>query len=115
LVLTLPEVLFAGGTAELKESAQRDLVVILAYLREHPDQGLLIESRTESRTGTTESASRSRELSLRRGTTVEAFFLRNGIDPARLRVRGLGKDEPIASNPPTSAGALMGRPSTATA
>jgi outer membrane protein OmpA-like peptidoglycan-associated protein len=98
IVLTIPDVLFEVDKADLKASAQRDLVAIAAYLKEYPDQKVLIEGHTDS-TGT---EAYNHELSLRRGTAVETFFLRNGVDPQRLQVRGLGEDHPIASNATTS-------------
>jgi len=94
IVLTIPDVLFEVHKTNVKASAQRDLVAIAAYLKEHPDQKVLIEGHTDS-TGT---ESYNHELSLRRGTVVETFFLRSGVDPERLQVRGLGEDHPIASN-----------------
>jgi len=94
IVLTIPDVLFEVHKTNVKASAQRDLVAIAAYLKEHPDQKVLIEGHTDS-TGT---ESYNHELSLRRGTIVETFFLRSGVDPERLQVRGLGEEHPIASN-----------------
>jgi outer membrane protein OmpA-like peptidoglycan-associated protein len=94
IVLTIPDVLFQVDKADLKVEAQRDLTAIAAYLKERPDQKVLIEGHTDS-TGT---EAYNHELSLRRGTTVETFFLRRGVDPDRLEVRGLGEDHPVASN-----------------
>lgn len=94
IVLTIPDVLFEGNRADLKASAQRDLVAIATYLKERPGQKTLIEGHTDS-TGT---ESHNQELSLRRGTAVETFFLRHGVDPNQVDVRGLGEDDPVASN-----------------
>lgn len=94
IVLTIPDVLFEVDKAELKTNAQRDLAAIAAYLKEQPAQKVLIEGHTDS-TGT---ETYNHELSLRRSTAVETFFLRNGVDPKLLEVRGLGEDQPIASN-----------------
>lgn len=104
LVLTIPDVLFEVDKAELKAGAQRDLAAIASYLKENPSQKALIEGHTDS-TGT---EAHNHELSLRRGTAVETFFLRNGVDPDRLEVRGLGEDHPIASND-TSSGRQQNR------
>jgi outer membrane protein OmpA-like peptidoglycan-associated protein len=104
IVLTIPDVLFEVDKADLKASAQRDLGAIASYLRAHPDQRVLIEGHTDS-TGT---EAYNHELSLRRGTAVETFFLRYGVGPERLQVRGLGEDRPIASNA-TSSGRQQNR------
>jgi outer membrane protein OmpA-like peptidoglycan-associated protein len=66
IVLTIPDVLFQVDKADLKVEAQRDLTAIAAYLKERPDQKVLIEGHTDS-TGT---EAYNHELSLRRGTTV---------------------------------------------
>jgi outer membrane protein OmpA-like peptidoglycan-associated protein len=94
IVLTIPDVLFEVDKADLKVAAQRDLVAIATYLKDSPGQKVLIEGHTDS-TGT---ETHNHELSLRRGTTVETFFLKQGVDPERIEVRGLGEDQPIASN-----------------
>ncbi len=104
IVLTIPDVLFEVDKAELKTGALRDLASIAAYLKGNPTQQVLIEGHTDS-TGT---ESHNHELSLRRGTAVETFFLRNGVDPRRIQVRGLGEDHPIASNG-TSSGRQQNR------
>jgi outer membrane protein OmpA-like peptidoglycan-associated protein len=96
VVLTIPDVLFEVDKAELKASAQRDLVSIAAFLKEHPDQKILIEDHTVS-SGT---VSNDHER-FRRGTVVATFFLRKGVDPKRLEVRGLGENQPIASSTTT--------------
>jgi len=94
LVFTIPDVLFEVGKADLRIDAQRELTAIAASLREHPQQKVAIEGHTDS-TGTSTS---NHELSLRRSTVVEAFFLKHGVDPERLEVRGLGEERPVASN-----------------
>jgi OmpA-OmpF porin, OOP family len=94
LILTMPDALFEREQAALKVTAQHDLTLIASYLKQHPDQRVLIEGYTDS-TGT---EAHNRDLSLRRGTAVETVFLRNGVDPHRLRVHGLGEEHPIASN-----------------
>ncbi len=97
-VLTIPGSLFEVDRADLKAGAQRDLVVIAAYLTNHTRQSVLIEGHTDS-IGT---QAHNHELSLLRGTAVEAFFLRKGVDPERIEVRGFGEDRPIASNGTTA-------------
>lgn len=94
LVFTIPDVLFEVGKADLRVDAQRELTAIAASLREHPRQKVSIEGHTDS-TGTSSS---NHELSLRRSTVVETFFLKHGVDPERLEVRGLGEKHPVASN-----------------
>jgi outer membrane protein OmpA-like peptidoglycan-associated protein len=98
VVLTIPDALFEVGKADLKASAERDLVSITAFLNAHPDQKVSIEAH-----GSPSSAeAHDHELALRRVTVVETFFLRKGIDPARLEIAGLSENQPIASNAPAA-------------
>jgi outer membrane protein OmpA-like peptidoglycan-associated protein len=94
LVFTIPDVLFEVGKADLRIDAKRELIAIATSLKEHPSQRVLIEGHTDA----SGSTRRNQELSLRRSTMVEAFFLKQGIDPERLEVRGRGEERPIASN-----------------
>jgi outer membrane protein OmpA-like peptidoglycan-associated protein len=94
LVFTIPDVLFEEGKADLRIDAKRELLAIATSLKEHPNQRVLIEGHTDS----TGSSPRNHELSLRRSTMVETFFLKQGIDPERIEVRGRGEEQPIASN-----------------
>ncbi len=94
IVLTIPGVLFDADAADMNVSAQHDLAAIASYLKEHPAQHVVIEGHTDS-IGT---EAHNHDLSLRRSTVVETFFLQNGVDPERLDVRGLGEDHPVASN-----------------
>lgn len=94
LVFTIPDVLFEVGEADLRTDARRELTAIAASLKEHPAQKVLIEGHTDS----SGSSTRNHELALRRGTVVETFFLKHGVDPEQLEVRGRGEEQPIASN-----------------
>lgn len=94
LVLTIPGGAFVHHKAEMKASVQPDLVAVTTYLKQHPDRKVLIEGYTDSHG----NPAVNRELSLRNGTAVQAFFLKNGIDPERIEVHGRGAENPIASN-----------------
>ncbi len=90
VVLTLPDALFKSGRAELKATAQRDLLAIASYLKAHPSQHAVIESY---------AARGPRDLALRRGTAIETLFLRNAVDPERLEVRTVGGSETATGTP----------------
>jgi outer membrane protein OmpA-like peptidoglycan-associated protein len=94
LVLTLGDGLFDADKADLKADGRRDLVVIAEYLKAHTAQRVLIEGHSDD----SGNEAAGREISLRRATAVETFLLRNGVDPERLEVRGLGATKPVASN-----------------
>jgi len=94
IVLTIPDRLFDADKPELKPDGRRELAAVAVYLKEHTERRALIEGHTDN----TGNDARNRELSLGRGTAVETFLLKNGVDPERMEVRGLGAAQPVASN-----------------
>jgi outer membrane protein OmpA-like peptidoglycan-associated protein len=104
VVVTIPDGFFEVDKAELRAGARPDLMAIAAYLKEHPGRKALIEGHTDS----TGSPAHNVELSRRRATSVEAFLLRNGVDPERIVARGVGEAEPVATNR-TAAGRQQNR------
>lgn len=94
IVITIPDGFFEVDKAELRAGARPDLMAIAAYLKEHSGRKALIEGYTDS----SGSSAHNTELSLQRGTAVEAFLLKNGVDPEHVDVRGLGERHPVASN-----------------
>ena len=94
LVLTVPDALFDANRPDLKADGRRELAAVAAYLKAHADQKALIEGHTDDAGGEKER----REMSLARGTSVETFLLKTGVDPEHLEVRGLGSADPVATN-----------------
>jgi outer membrane protein OmpA-like peptidoglycan-associated protein len=94
IVLTVPDRLFDADRPELKPDARRELAAVAVYLKEHRERRALIEGHTDD----SGDDARNRDVSLKRGTAVETFLLKNGVDPERMEVRGLGAAQPIASN-----------------
>ena len=95
VVLSDDSIRFNTGEAVLSDEARTTLTDLATRLKaDNKNVYLEIQGFTDS-TGT---ETHNHELSLRRGTTVETFFLRQGVDPERIEVRGLGEDQPVASN-----------------
>jgi outer membrane protein OmpA-like peptidoglycan-associated protein len=94
IVLTVPDRLFDADRPELKPDGRRELAAVAVYLKDHRERRAMIEGHTDA----AGDEARNREISLKRGTAVEAFLLKNGVDPERMEVRGLGAAQPIASN-----------------
>lgn len=94
LVLTLGDVLFDYNRASLKPGAQQNLYRLVTYLKEHPQQLIVIEGHTDSHG----SDSYNLDLSQRRAQAVQGFLIGNGIGPERITARGLGEGYPLASN-----------------
>ena len=94
LVLTLGDVLFDTGRAELNSGATRKLDQLAQFLSEHPDRRVQIDGFTDS----VGSDSYNQELSQRRADSVKSALLTRGVDPSRISTEGYGKAFPVASN-----------------
>jgi outer membrane protein OmpA-like peptidoglycan-associated protein len=94
LVLTLGDVLFDTGRAELKSGAGRKLDQLAQFLVEHPDRRVQIDGFTDS-VGTD---SYNEDLSQRRADSVKAALINRGVDPSRIGTEGYGKAYPVATN-----------------
>jgi outer membrane protein OmpA-like peptidoglycan-associated protein len=94
LVLTLGDVLFDTGRAELNPGAGRKLDQLAQFLGEHKDRRVQIDGFTDS-VGTD---SFNEQLSQRRADAVKAALITRGIDPSRISTEGYGKAFPVANN-----------------
>jgi outer membrane protein OmpA-like peptidoglycan-associated protein len=94
MVLTLGDVLFDTGRAELKPGAGRTLDQLAQFLSEHPERRVQIDGFTDS----VGSDAYNEELSQRRADAVKTALMTRGIDPARIGTEGYGKAYPVASN-----------------
>lgn len=103
-VVTLGDVLFETGRAELKPGAARSLDQLAQALRSDDRSSVAIEGHTDS----TGSRDYNVDLSLRRAQSVQAYLVAHGVSPARITVRGMGPDFPVAGNDSAS-GRLQNR------
>lgn len=94
MVLTLGDVLFDTGRADLKPGAGRTLDQLTQFLTEHPDRRVQIDGFTDS-VGTD---SYNEELSQRRANTVREALISRGIESSRIGTEGYGKSYPVANN-----------------
>jgi outer membrane protein OmpA-like peptidoglycan-associated protein len=94
LVLTLGDVLFDTGKADLNPGAGRNLDQLVLFLTDHPERHVEIDGYTDS-VGTD---SFNLDLSQRRADAVRSVLVNRGIDSARIVSRGYGKDYSVASN-----------------
>jgi outer membrane protein OmpA-like peptidoglycan-associated protein len=94
LVLTLGDVLFDTGKAELNPGASRNLDQLVLFLTDHPERRVEIDGYTDN-VGTD---SFNLSLSERRADTVRNVLINRGIDSSRIVARGYGKDFGVASN-----------------
>jgi outer membrane protein OmpA-like peptidoglycan-associated protein len=94
LVLTLGDVLFETGKADLRPGALRNLYPLVTFLQKYPERRVVIEGHTDS----VGSEAYNLDLSQRRADAVRDFLLQNGVNAAQLTTHGYGKASPVASN-----------------
>jgi outer membrane protein OmpA-like peptidoglycan-associated protein len=94
LVVTLGDVLFASGRADLKDGADRNLNKLVAFLNKYPDRSVRIEGYTDS----VGSEDFNLGLSQRRADSVRSYLVNQGIGSERLTTSGKGEADPVAGN-----------------
>jgi len=94
LVVTLGDMLFDTGRAELKSGAGRQLDMIGTFLQDHPERKVLIEGFTDN----VGSEAYNQELSQRRAEAVRTALATRGVDASRIDVAGYGEEYPVGTN-----------------
>ena len=94
LVLTLGDVLFDTGKAQLNPGSSRKLDQLAQFLTEHPDRRVQIDGFTDS----VGSDSYNMSLSQERADTVRSSLISRGVDRSRIGSQGYGKGFPVATN-----------------
>ncbi|CAI8972616.1 OmpA-OmpF porin, OOP family [Pseudomonas donghuensis] len=94
LVMTLGDVLFDTGHAELKNSASRTVLKLVQFLQLNPKRVVRIEGYTDS-TGTPED---NLKLSRDRAQAVADMLIDLGVDEKRIQVEGYGDQYPVEAN-----------------
>ena len=94
LVLTLGDVLFTTGKADLKSGATGNLNKLAAFLDKYPDRNVAIQGYTDS----VGSEDYNQALSERRAESVKSYLTTQGIGATRLVASGKGRSDPVADN-----------------
>jgi len=94
LVVTLGDLLFETGKAELKGGAAANLGKLAAFLTQYPDRTVTIEGHTDN----VGADDYNLGLSQRRANSVQQYLLAQGIAANRLTATGKGENYPVASN-----------------
>lgn len=94
LVLTLGDVLFATGSAELQSGTNQNLDRLVDFLNEYPERRVLIEGHTDN----VGNAEYNRNLSRQRAESVKSYLTQQGIASRALSVSGIGMDRPVTGN-----------------
>jgi outer membrane protein OmpA-like peptidoglycan-associated protein len=98
MVLTLGDVLFDTGKAELKSSGERTVTRLSDFMKEYEERRVRIEGYTDS----TGADSFNQKLSEDRANAVRQALRNDGIDSSRIEVTGYGEAYPVASNDTSS-------------
>jgi outer membrane protein OmpA-like peptidoglycan-associated protein len=104
LIVSMPDVLFDTGKANLRPEARERLAKVAGILLAYPDIRIEIDGYTDS-TGTVAFNER---LSRERAAAVESYLSQQGVAGTSMTTQGFGPDNPIASNS-TSTGRQQNR------
>src|SRR6202140_1794681 len=104
LIVSMPDVLFDTGKANLRPEARERLAKVAGILLAYPDIRIEIDGYTDS-TGTVAFNER---LSRERAAAVESYLSQQGVAGTSMTTLGFGPDNPIASNS-TSSGRQQNR------
>lgn len=104
MVMTLGDVLFDTGKAQLLQDGGKSIAKLAAFFQRYPERTASIEGHTDS----TGNANANFTLSERRATAVMSALINQGVAANRLTMRAHGAAMPTADNG-TPAGRQMNR------
>ena len=94
LILTLGDVLFDTGEADLKPSANRTVLKLAQFLQINPKRVIRVEGYTDS----TGVAADNLKLSQDRAQAVAQMLVDLGVEARRIQVEGYGDQYPVEAN-----------------
>jgi outer membrane protein OmpA-like peptidoglycan-associated protein len=94
IVVTLGDMLFNTGQAQLQPGGSRSVAQLGQFLTNNPEQRVTIEGHTDS----VGSRSSNQALSERRAQSVHSALVSMGVPAERLSTVGHGQEIPVASN-----------------
>jgi outer membrane protein OmpA-like peptidoglycan-associated protein len=94
MVLTLGDVLFSTGRADLKPGSVANLDRLVSFLGQAPDRSVRIEGHTDDRGG----QDMNQMLSQKRAESVAMYLTGRGVAVSRVTAVGEGFSSPVADN-----------------
>jgi outer membrane protein OmpA-like peptidoglycan-associated protein len=94
VVLTLGDVMFTSGRADLKAGTVTNLNRLVGFLNQNPGRKVEIEGHTDN----VGSEDANLGLSQRRADSVKSFLVQQGIDAGRVVSSGKGEHQPVSDN-----------------
>ena len=104
LIVSMPDVLFDTGSANLKATARERLAKVSGILIAHPDIKVEVDGYTDS----TGNPMFNEKLSQDRAASVQSYLVQQGVPGGSVSIHGFGQANPIASND-TAAGRQQNR------
>lgn len=92
--MVLKNIQFDFAKSTLKPVSNVELMKVVAYLKAHPEQRILLTGHTDN----IGNKSSNLTLSDSRATAVKSFLVSNGIKADRIETKGQGSSEPLMSN-----------------
>lgn len=103
-ILSLKELQFSSGSAELLADSYSEMNKLYQLLRKNPKYAIEIFGHTDN----AGDAAANKKLSEQRAKAIADYLIQRGIPSHRISVRGYGEDYPIATNS-TPAGRRLNR------
>ncbi len=94
LIISLSDILFDIGKAELAPGTKENLSKLAEILRDFPDKNILVEGHTDN----TGDQAFNKRLSEDRAYAVMSLLISKSVKPERISAKGYGMEKPIASN-----------------
>jgi len=94
LIVSMPDVLFDTGSANLKSTARERLAKVSGILIAHPDIKVEVDGYTDS----TGDPMFNQKLSQERAASVQSYLAQQGVPGGSISIHGFGQANPIASN-----------------
>ncbi len=85
---------FSIDSAKLRPSADEKLRPVAAFAKKYPEADIEVIGHTDS----TASEDYNLELSEKRAEAVKNWLVKNGVNANRIKTRGMGETQPMASN-----------------
>ncbi|HET9234750.1 MAG TPA: OmpA family protein, partial [Candidatus Eisenbacteria bacterium] len=93
-IMSLSDILFDFGKANLRHEAQLNLAKVSVILQQYPEMQISVEGHTDN----VGSEEYNLKLSEQRAKSVYDFLIHEGVAQARLETKGLGMAQPVAPN-----------------
>lgn len=93
-IMSLSDILFDFGKADLRREAELNLAKVAVILGQYPEMAIQVEGHTDN----IGSEEYNLKLSEQRAEAVFRFLVEQGISEARMTTKGFGMSQPVASN-----------------